>query len=85
MIDAPPEQPLFQEQQIAQALAECGLKAGGFTVRYEAELQSIEIGITPAAGAGPKQFPCIFRAVWPEIVTFEDSVMTGQYYAYVND
>lgn len=85
MIDIPPEPPLVQEQQIAQALVDCGLKAGGFTVRYEAELQSIEVVIRPAAEAGPEQFPCIFNVVWPEIVTFEDSVMTQQYYAYVSD
>lgn len=84
-MDTPPEPPLPQEQQIAQALADCGLKAGGFTVRYEAELQSIEVITKPAAGAGPEQFPCIFSAVWPEIVTFEDSVRTEQYYAYVSD
>ena len=70
---------------IERKLLGCGLKAGGFTVRYEDELQSIEVVIRPAAGAGSEQFPCIFEAVWPEIVTFEDSVTTGQYYAYVGD
>lgn len=85
MIDMPPEPPPAQEQVIERKLLDCGLKAGGFTVRYEDELQSIEVVIRPAAGAGSEQFPCIFEAVWPEIVNFEDSVTTEQYYAYVSD
>lgn len=85
MIDAPPDQLPAQEQVIERKLLDCGLKAGGFTVKYEDELQSIEVVIKSAAGAGSEQFPCIFEAVWPEIVTFEDSVTTAQYYAYVSD
>jgi hypothetical protein len=85
MIDTPPEPPAAQEQVIAQKLIACGLKADGFTVRYEDELQSIEVVISASAGAGREQFPCIFGAVWPEIVAFEDGATTEQYSAYVSD
>lgn len=64
---------------IEQKLLDCGLKAGGFTVRYENELQSIEVVITSAAGAASEQFGCIREAVFPEIVEFEDHAMYQQY------
>lgn len=79
MIDTPPEPPLAQEQVIEQRLLDCGLKAGGFTVRYEDYLQSIEIVVTPSAQAKPEQFVCIRDAAGYEIVTFEDAEMFGAY------
>jgi hypothetical protein len=85
MIDAPPDPLPAQEQVIERKLLDCGLKAGAFTVMYEDELQSIEVVIRPPAGAGPEQFPCIFEAVWPEIVTFEDQATTERYDSYVSE
>jgi hypothetical protein len=85
MFDAPPEPPPSQELVIEQKLLDCGLEAGGFMVRYEDELQSIEVVIKPAGQSGPEQFECIFGAVWPEIVTFEDRSTTERYYAYVSN
>ena len=79
MIDTSPEPPAAQEQFIAQKLVGCGLKADGFTVRYENHLQSIEVVITPRAGATPELFPCIREAAFPDIVTFEDGAMFQQY------
>ena len=79
MIDAPPEPPTAQEQVIEQKLLDCGLKAGGFTVKYEDYLQSIEIVFTPAAGANQEHFACIREAAFPEIVTFEDRTVFEQY------
>lgn len=75
MIDTPPEPPPALEQVIEQKLLDCGLKAGGFTVRYEDYLQSIEIVVTPSAGATSDDFPCINDASASEIVTFEDRAM----------
>lgn len=63
------------EQVIEQRLVECGLSSGGFTVKYEDYLQSIEIVITPAAGARRDQFPCIRQAAEHEIVSFADGGM----------
>ena len=69
MIDLPPPPP---ESVIEQRLVDCGLDAGGFTVKYEAVLQSIEILIKPNAGATSDHFPCIAEAAGQEIVSFED-------------
>lgn len=82
MIDTPPEPPPAQEQVIEQKLLDCGLKAGGFSVRYENELQSIEIAIKPTAEVLTEQFSCIREAAFPEIVTFEDQKMFVQYMAF---
>lgn len=85
MIDTPPEPAAAQEQLIEEKLIGCGLKAGGFSVRYEDYLQSIEVVITPAAGATPEQFGCINEAAFPEIVTFEDGPMFTQYIEYLDE
>lgn len=83
MIDMPPEPPPAQIQAIQQQLVECGLKAGGFTVKYEDELQSIEIVIGPQAGASTDKLDCIREAAHYEIVTFSDDEMQGAYTDHV--
>ncbi|MBA4046130.1 MAG: hypothetical protein C0471_17185 [Erythrobacter sp.] len=85
MIDTPPEPPPAQEQVIEQRLLDCGLKAGGFTVRYEDYLDGIEVVITPLAGATPDHFDCIRGSIYPEFVRFEDYAMYEQYMAYEAD
>lgn len=79
MIDMPPEPPPAQVQVIQQKLVECGLKADGFTVKYEDELQSIEIVIGPQAGASSDKFDCIRAAAQHEIVTFNESSLQAAY------
>lgn len=76
-IDATP--PPAHEQVIEQRLIECGLSRGGFTVKYEDYLQSIEIVITPAAGARKDHFPCIRRSLEHEIVSFAEGSMQKAY------
>jgi hypothetical protein len=85
MIDTPPESPPAQEQVITQKLIDCGLKADGFTVRYEDGLESMLIAITPAAQAKPEQFVCIRKAAGFEIVTFEDFEMFDAYMQVVEE
>ncbi|WP_066528523.1 hypothetical protein [Erythrobacter sp. CCH5-A1] len=85
MIDTPPEPPVAQEQVIERKLLDCGLKSEGFTVRYEDELQSIQIIITPSAQAKPEHFVCIREAAGYEIVTFEDTEMFGAYLRVMED
>jgi hypothetical protein len=82
MIDTPPAPLPAQEQVIEQKLLDCGLKVEGFTVKYEDYLQSIEIVVTPNAGATSEDFACIREAAFPEIVRFEDLVMYGNYVAF---
>lgn len=84
MIDLPLEPPQTSEQVIEQRLIECGLDAYGISVKYEDYLQSIEIVITPSAGATPDHFRCINDAVGHEIVTFEDREMSGLYHEFVS-
>lgn len=76
-IDATP--PSAHERVIEQRLVECGLSRGGFTVKYEDDLQSVEIVITPAAGARKDHFPCIRKAAEYEIVSFADRSMQKAY------
>lgn len=78
----PATPPLAQEQVIEQRLVECGLSKGGFTVKYEDYLQSIEIVITNAAGARKEHFPCIRQAVDHEFVSFADGSMQRAYSDY---
>ena len=76
-VDATP--PPAHEQLIERRLVECGLSTDGFTVKYEDYLQSIEIVITPAAGARKDHFPCIRQAAEHEIVSFADASMQKAY------
>lgn len=76
-IDAAP--PPAHEQAIEQRLVRCGLSSAGFTVKYEDYLQSIEIVITPAAGARKNYFPCIRQVAEHEIVSFTDGSMQKAY------
>lgn len=78
----PPQAP---EQVIEQRLVDCGLSRSGFTVKYEDYLQSIEIVITPHAGAREQHFSCIREAVEHEIVTFTDPGMQKAYSDYVSE
>lgn len=79
-IDATP--PLAPEQVVEQRLVKCGLSSGGFTVKYEDYLQSIEILITPASGARKDQFLCIRQAAGHEVVSFADSSMQKDYSSF---
>ena len=71
-MDTPPDPPPSPEQVIEQRLVECGLDRSGLSVRYQDYLQSIEIVISPSAGATSEDFACIKQAAGSEIVTFED-------------
>jgi hypothetical protein len=72
MVDMPQVPPPPYEQVLTQKLLQCGLRSGGFTIRYEDILQSVEIVIAKEADASPEQFDCIRQAAGYEIVTFED-------------
>ena len=85
MIDVPPEPLPTQEQIIEQRLLDCGLNAGGFTVKYEDYLQSIEIAIAPSAGATSDNFACIKEAAGYEIVTFQDGAMFAAYMDFASE
>lgn len=75
----PPEPPPAQVQVIQQKLVECGLKADGFTVKYEDELQSIEIVIGLQSSASIDKLDCIRAAAQFEIVTFNEGRLQAAY------
>lgn len=70
MIDPPSEPIAVHVQAIRAKLVACGLRSSGFTVRYEDELQGIEISIGPDANASSDKFECILQAAGHEIITF---------------
>ncbi|HEX7750987.1 MAG TPA: hypothetical protein VF440_01150 [Novosphingobium sp.] len=84
MTDLPPSAPT-QEQIIERKLLDCGLDARGISVKYEDELQSIEIRIRPASGATADHFKCIRDAAGHEIATFEDGKMFLAYSDYASE
>lgn len=79
MIDLSPNSLIHDEQVIAKKLADCGLEAKGYTVKFEEDLQSVEIVIGRTSGASKARFSCIHRAAGSEIVTFEDARMRAAY------
>ena len=79
MIDMPPDPQSSHEQVIEEKLIQCGLKAGGFTVKYESELQSIAIVIEKQAGASRDNMDCIREAVDRGIVIFREDDIQKAY------
>ncbi|WP_404477190.1 hypothetical protein [Novosphingobium sp. BL-52-GroH] len=85
MMALPPSIPMSEERIIEQKLIGCGLVGAGFSVKYEEELQSIEVIIQPAANATADHFGCIRDAVGHEIVRFEDHDMYAAYDNYASE
>ena len=79
MIDMPQATPPAYEQTVTQELLQCGLRNGAFTVKYEDELQSVEIVIENEAGASAANLDCIREAAGHEIVTFKDHALQQAY------
>ena len=84
MIDIPLEPSTTQEQVIEQRLLDCGLDRRGFTVTYEAYLQSIQVAIASNSGATSENFACIEKAAGDEIVRFQDDAMSAAYTNFVS-
>ncbi len=84
MIDIPNPPPAY-EQVLTQKLIHCGLHSVGFTVRYERELQSIEIVIDQGAEVTAEHFDCIKNAAGQEIVTFNDPELQQAYQDRVSE
>jgi hypothetical protein len=85
MIDVPQVSPPAYEQVLAQKLLQCGLRSEGFTIKYEDELQSIEIVIERAAGASAAHIDCIRQVAGYEIVTFKDPLLQQAYQDRVSE
>lgn len=81
-MDQAPEPSAHKEQVIQQNLIDCGLLRTGISVKYEEELQSIEVIIRPEAKASHTHFTCIKDGVGNELVTFTDGSMYAAYNEY---
>jgi len=84
MIDIPNPTAAY-EQVLTQKLVHCGLHSVGFTVKYERELQSIEIVIDQGAAVNAEHFDCIKDAAGQEIVTFKDPELRQAYQDRVSE
>ena len=85
MVDMPQVPPPAYEQVVTHKLLQCGLRNGGFTVKYEEELQSVEIVIDREAGATSEQIECIRQATGNYVVTFKDPELQKAYLDRVFD
>lgn len=83
MIDMPQVPPPAYEEGLTQKLMQCGLRNTGFTVKYQDELQSIEIVIDREAGASAEHFGCIKQAAGHEIITFKQPELRQAYEDWV--
>lgn len=81
----PPENPMSEVRVIEHRLIQCGLSGAGISIKYEEDLQSIEVVIRPAANATANHFGCIRDAVGHEIVRFEDHDMYAVYDDYASE
>ncbi|MBO9518462.1 MAG: hypothetical protein J7493_10370 [Porphyrobacter sp.] len=80
MIDLPPQMPPVPEN-IAQALAECGVRAGEFTITYDDVLQGNVIKFSAQSGVTTENMECIWRATWPDFPEFADATLQEAYAA----
>lgn len=79
MIDAPPQLPSLPDKPIIEALAECGVYPGTFTITYDNDLQGNVIAFTANSGANTGNMECIWRATWSEFVEFPDAELQLAY------
>jgi len=83
MLDMPQLPPPAYEQVLTEKLLHCDLRSGGFTVKYEDLLQSVEIVVEKETSVSTENFDCIRQAADYEIVTFKDSEVQKAYDARV--
>jgi hypothetical protein len=80
MVDLPPQMPPVPEN-IAQALTDCGVRAGEFTITYDDDLRGNVITFSAQSGANAKNIECIWRATWADFPEFADPALQNAYEA----
>jgi len=73
--------PPMLDKPVAEALAECGVRPGTFTITYADDLQGNVIAFTANSGANIENIECIWRATWSEFVEFPDAELQSAYAA----
>ena len=81
MIDVPAQMPPMPDKPIAEAIAECGVRPGTFTITYNDDLQGNVIAFAAGSGANAENIECIWRATWSEFVEFPDAELQSAYTA----
>ncbi len=67
------------ETALIAKLVACGLSPSGISVRYEDELQSDVVTISPAASVSAAHFECIHEAARGSLVEFGDQAIGSRY------
>ncbi|MGV3555208.1 MAG: hypothetical protein ACO1OD_08125 [Croceibacterium sp.] len=80
-MDTPPQMPPMPDRPIAEALVECGVRPGGFTITYDDVLQGNVIAFAADSGASTANIECIWRATWSEFPEFADDKVQAAYHA----
>lgn len=71
--------PAVEEQILRDGLVECGLKAAGISMVYDADVQGYVITIASAAGAKPEHLDCIETAARGADVAFGDEALDSAF------
>lgn len=71
--------PAVEEQILRDGLVECGLKAAGISMVYDADVQGYVITIANGAGAKPEHLDCIETAARGADVAFEDEALDSAF------
>jgi hypothetical protein len=78
-----PDLPPAENYQVVEALVDCGLDRGGFSVTHERDIQDDFIRIGEHTVVSPGQFACIRTAAAGTILWFDDRATSEAYSAYV--
>ena len=79
MIDASPQMPPLPDKPVAEAIVDCGVRAGRFTVTYEDDLRGNMIIFAKESGASKGNLQCIWNATWSEFVQFTEPELQMDY------
>lgn len=79
MIDASPQMPPLPNKPVAEAIVDCGVRAGRFTVTYEDDLQGNMIIFVKESGSSKSNLQCIWNATWSEFVQFNEPELQKAY------
>lgn len=79
MIDAAPQMPPLPTRPVAEAIVDCGVNPGTFTISYEDDLQGNMIVFARGSGANERNLECVWEATWSEFVQFGDPELQKAY------
>jgi hypothetical protein len=79
LIDAAPQMPPLPDKPVAEAIVDCGVRTGTFTVNYDDELQGNMIIFLKSSEVNRSNIQCIWEATWSEFVQFPDPELQEAY------